>query len=265
MPDPDIAAQGDPSVTLPGLLELEQVGDDEFRTTMHFADLFRSMFGGQTLAQALLAAGLTVEPGRVPHSMHAYFLARGSSSEPTTYTVRRTRDGGTYSARHVEATQDGRTLLTAMASFHTPHEGWEEQARVMPATTPPAGLPGSGLFGLASLEGRIPEQRTGTSAWPSRFWARVTDPLKTDPLTRACAIAYISDISYAIVGSERGSRTSASVDHALWFHRLADLGEWVLIDYEAGATIAGRSWYSGTIWDERGAMLATLGQEMLYR
>src|SRR5450756_3092506 len=45
------------------------------------------IFGGQVLAQALIAVGRTVAPERRPHSLHAYFLRAGTTDEPVTYEV----------------------------------------------------------------------------------------------------------------------------------------------------------------------------------
>ena len=48
------------------------------------------VFGGQVLAQALMAAGRTVlpeMPHRMPHSLHAYFVRPGDALKPITRTV----------------------------------------------------------------------------------------------------------------------------------------------------------------------------------
>ncbi|MEZ5158365.1 MAG: thioesterase family protein [Candidatus Nanopelagicales bacterium] len=51
-------------------------------------------------AQALVAAGTTVEqPGRVVHSLHAYFLRAGSTTDHIVYMVDRPRDGRSFSTR----------------------------------------------------------------------------------------------------------------------------------------------------------------------
>jgi acyl-CoA thioesterase-2 len=74
------------------------------------------VYGGQVIGQALVAAERTVD-GRVPHSLHAYFLLAGDVGAPIVYQVDRIRDGGSFSARRVQAIQHGRPILSMIASF----------------------------------------------------------------------------------------------------------------------------------------------------
>ena len=84
-------------------LELERLDRDLFRginTVM--AKERSSLFGGQVCAQALMAAGLTVDRDRLPHSLHGYFLRPGQIDKPVLLQVDRDRDGRSFSARHVD-------------------------------------------------------------------------------------------------------------------------------------------------------------------
>ncbi|MDY7090918.1 MAG: thioesterase family protein, partial [Actinomycetota bacterium] len=40
------------------------------------------VFGGQVAGQALVAAGRTVDPDRLVHSLHGYFVRPGDPTEP---------------------------------------------------------------------------------------------------------------------------------------------------------------------------------------
>ena len=86
------------------------------------------VFGGQVLGQALMAAHCTIDDGRVVHSMHAYFLRRGDFTKPIVYSVDRSRDGGSFSARRVVAVQDGEQIFICSASFQAAETGLEYQA-----------------------------------------------------------------------------------------------------------------------------------------
>src|SRR5213080_3895473 len=99
----------------------------------------KSVFGGQVVGQALVAATRTVE-GRAPHSLHAYFLLPGDMAAPIVYEVDRVRDGRSFAARRVQAIQHGRPILSMMASFQTPEDGLEHQAP-MPQVPQPEDLP----------------------------------------------------------------------------------------------------------------------------
>jgi acyl-CoA thioesterase-2 len=98
------------------LLDLEYVEQDLYRSRAVYEASW-GMFGGQAAAQALYAAGLTVEKDRLPHSLHGYFLRRGDTSKPTLFRVDRDRDGRSFSARRVVAVQDGSVIFSMSASF----------------------------------------------------------------------------------------------------------------------------------------------------
>ena len=63
------------------------------------------LFGGLVLAQAVVAAGRTVEKGDI-HSLHAYFLRAGQPVEPIDYVVERIREGRNFFTRRVTALQE---------------------------------------------------------------------------------------------------------------------------------------------------------------
>src|SRR4051812_43940482 len=118
-------------------LDLEKLEVNLFRGQS--ADLGgKSVFGRQVIAQALVAAGRTVED-RVAHSLHAYFLLPGDMAAPIVYEVDRIRDGRSFSARRVQAIQHGRPILSMIASFHVDEPGVEHQA-TMPEAPPPESL-----------------------------------------------------------------------------------------------------------------------------
>jgi acyl-CoA thioesterase-2 len=119
-------------------LDLETLEVNLFRGQS--ADLGgKSVFGGQVVGQALVAAGRTVE-GREPHSVHAYFLLPGDMAAPIVYAVERVRDGRSFSARRVQAIQHGQPILSVIASFQAPEQGMEHQA-APPQMPPPESLP----------------------------------------------------------------------------------------------------------------------------
>src|SRR5690242_688282 len=97
------------------------------------------VFGGQVLGQALRAAHSTIDDAREVHSLHAYFLRRGDFTKPIVYSVDRSRDGGSFSARRVLAIQDGEQIFICSASFQTPESGLDYQVAA-PRVPPPEEL-----------------------------------------------------------------------------------------------------------------------------
>jgi acyl-CoA thioesterase II len=246
------------------------------------------VFGGQVLAQTVLAAQRTVAPDRPVHSMHAYFLRAGDSSEPITFTVDRLRDGRSFSARRVHALQFGRPILSMIASFQVPAEGLDH-AEPMPDVPPPDAIPP-----LWEHPGVLQDPR----AWyllrhrpfdirpvqrglhlepiePAReqaMWMRAYDALPDDSALHAAVLAYASDYAlievvlraHGVSWSRPGLR-SASLDHAMWWHRPARADEWVLYVQSTPSASGARGLGLGRMYLADGTLVATVGQEGMIR
>src|ERR1044071_615385 len=130
------------------------------------------VFGGQVLGQALMAAHSTIEDGRVVHSLHAYFLRRGDFNKPIVYSVDRSRDGGSFSARRVVAIQNGEQIFICSASFQTPEQGLEYQASA-PKVPPPEDLKPMTKPSQAEMD-NLPEKL--------RRWLKIERPFEFRPV-----------------------------------------------------------------------------------
>jgi acyl-CoA thioesterase-2 len=230
------------------------------------------LYGGQIVAQALRAAALTVDPRFLVHSLHAYFIRRGDAAEPIRLEVQRIRDGRTFVTRHVVARQAAGAILNLAASFHIPEQGVDVQVEHMPAVPAPEGLPRdtwSPLIDRAFVDSDRP--RGTVSAW-----MRLTEQLPEDPGLHACALAYLSDDlpTDAVIsvhpeyrGRGTGYRTfwSASLDHAIWFHRPVQADAWHLHDFTCRGLMGTRGLSTGAIFDRHGRQVATVSQEVLVR
>src|SRR5262245_65649211 len=116
---------GDSLDRLLAILDLERIEVNLFRGRNPH-DSRRRLFGGQVLAQGLVAAVRTVE-SRLAHSLHAYFLRPGDPRVPTVFEVDRVRDGGTFATRLVKAIQHGEAILNMSVSFQVEVSGLEHQ------------------------------------------------------------------------------------------------------------------------------------------
>ncbi len=121
---------------LVALFDLVREGDDRF-TGLSPDNGWRRVYGGQVLAQALVAAERTVS-GRDPHSLHAYFLLGGDPKQPILYEVERVRDGRSFTTRRVVARQKDSTIFVMTASFHEKESGFEHATPAPPAPPPDA-------------------------------------------------------------------------------------------------------------------------------
>src|ERR1700751_2537101 len=125
---------GQPSIL--DLLDLEPIEENIYRSCV-VVERPWALYGGQVAAQALYAAGCTVPDGRLPHSLHSYFLRSGSAARPTVFQVYRDRDGRSFSARRVVAIQDGEGIFNISASFAEPRDGAERDVDPVPVVPAP--------------------------------------------------------------------------------------------------------------------------------
>ena len=145
-----------PAEVLLELLTLEEIDTNLYRAGNPAEQFMPHLYGGQVAAQALRAAAHTVPEGRHPHSIHGYFLRGGRPDHPTIMAVDRDRDGGSFSARHVNAIQDGEVIFSALASFHGDESGIDYQRPALPAVMRVLVL-GAGFGGL-ELTTRLSEE-----------------------------------------------------------------------------------------------------------
>lgn len=244
--------------TLAEVLDLEVLDRDLFRGR-HPHDEATRLFGGQVASQALRAAGLTVPDHRLPHSCHGYFLRPGRRDLPVILHVDRDRDGGSFSARHVRAVQDGAVIFSMLASFTTVRSGGELDC--LPTLDLPAPTDQPDVIRSHLLQARHPG---GDQLWSS-MWIRVPDPLPDDPMIRACAVAYLSDFGSGF-GPQHDSgvgRGGPSVDHAIWFRGDLDPTDWLLLHLHPAAASGGLGVYTGSIRDRDGNLGAVLAQDQL--
>jgi acyl-CoA thioesterase II len=255
----------------------------------------KSVFGGQVVGQALVAATRTVE-GRAPHSLHAYFLLPGDMAAPIVYEVDRIRDGRSFTARRVQAIQHGQPILSMIASFHVDEPGVDHQAP-MPQVPEPESLPSSAELRerwLAEAGGAVPERMREALLRPSAIdfrpvapwnplrpsvapprqetWFRAVDRIPDDPLLHTCIVTYASDyhlISTALrphaMSWLGGGTIVASIDHAMWFHRKARVDEWLLYAMDSPSAQNARGLARGLVYDRKGRLVASVAQEGLMR
>jgi acyl-CoA thioesterase II len=274
------------------LFQLEQTEEDVYRGIS--LDLgFRTLFGGQVLGQALMAATRTVASERAAHSMHAYFLRPGDAKAPISYRVRRIRDGRGFSTRHVEAVQENRQIFDLLASFHTHEQGFEHQDPMPDDLLPPESLQSEQERYAARID-EIPEHlRTRLAeerpieirhvdpydkldpeprAPIKRLWIRAPGALPDDPALHRAILAYASD--FEVLGTAmlphavsfvRADVLAASLDHALWIHRPFRIDEWLLYSLQSPAAVAGRGLVRGQVFTRDGLLVASTTQEGLIR
>ncbi|GHH42810.1 acyl-CoA thioesterase-2 [Streptomyces umbrinus] len=260
-------------------------------------------YGGDLVAQAAAAAMRSVTDGKTLHSMHSYFLRPADIGASVRYEVEVLRDGRGYSTRQVRGYQNGKTLYVCLANFAAgePGQTFEAELPELAEDLPdPEELPSSAAY-LAELSGGSMTEESkaywsggrgfdmrhvpgpvyltveGKQVPQQAVWLKPFDPLRsveglTDAQRDLAALAYVCD--YTILEPvlrvldlpwAKPGLVTASLDHAMWFHRPEPVGDWLLYLQEAGAADAGRGLGSGRFFTRDHRHLATVVQEGMIR
>lgn len=289
MTDDANATSPDPIDVLLGVLSLGETGartsEDIFTASSHPMPGGR-IFGGQVLGQSIVAASRTLPDDRFPHSLHGYFLRPGDVRKPLTFSVDRIHDGRSFSRRRIQAFQDGEPIFSGIASFQDEDPGFEHQI-TMPDVPAPETLngpektvterPEAALLIRANpievrhvesdiyltVEERVPRQAV---------WTRLRRRIGDDAMLHRAALAYLTDFTiqesvlraHGVPWATPGMRT-ASLDHAIWWHRPARADEWLLYVQESPSARGGRGLAQGQLFSRDGALVASVAQEIMFR
>jgi len=246
-------------------------GDQTFTTSATFG-VGRRLYGGLIAAQSLAAAGATVDPARLPQSLHAYFIKGGKVGVDVEFVVELTRDGGSFNTRRVTASQGGEAIFEMLVSFHRAEPTTDWQRTGPPSLSLTDATTVTGLPAAWADHFEIRAATDGRDDWPAQpFWFRSREPIEEDPLLRACALTFISDmglVSSAVPPGPQdspGPRGAASLDHALWLHRPFDPQQWHHYGAVGVTHSDARGFALGTIQDGDGRLVASTAQESLWR
>ncbi len=234
------------------------------------------IFGGLVIGQALAAAYKTVED-RLCHSLHCYFIRPGDPKVPILYEVDRARDGRSFTTRRVTAIQHGEQIFNLAASFQVAEAGLEHQDP-MPDVPKPDELAPEERWGdwprpidMRPVDRR---DRSGAEVRPAfqNIWMRAVAPLGEDPAVNQAVIAYASDMSFLStamgphgLGWQTAGLQTASLDHAIWFHRPSNFNDWHLYAQKSPSASGARGFNLGEIYSLDGRLVASTAQEGLMR
>jgi acyl-CoA thioesterase-2 len=282
------------------ILDLETLEGNRFRGISP-RDEWQRVFGGQVLAQALVAAERTIA-GRPAHSLHAYFLRAGDPAVAIDYHVEAMRDGRSFSTRRIVAWQHGAPIFVMTASFHHDEDGLGHALapdEVATGGTPFAAIPPpEDLPSIAEIARRsghpvdpVVERFFGDDAPilvrptdPARFfepgprtpvqrlWMKIAARLPETPSVHRAALAYLSDLTLldtALIAYGRSAVEAdmmlASLDHAMWLHAPVAADEWLLYVQDSPFGGNARSFNRGSLFDRRGRLVASVAQEGVIR
>ncbi|TCT41825.1 acyl-CoA thioesterase II [Martelella mediterranea] len=280
---------GESGKALAELLDLERLEQNLYRGESPVTT-WQRVFGGQVVAQSLVAAQRTAPDSFFVHSLHGYFMRPGDTDVPIIFQVDRLRDGRSFLTRSVRAIQHGQPIFQMTASFQCEETGFDHQSE-MPDVPPPEALSASDMSGEderipapirnywkrerpieirpVDMESFLWRKTPGTS---QSIWMRANGDSPKSRAYQTAFLAYMSDMTlldatlYAHGRSVFSDTVQvASLDHAVWFHRPFDTGDWLLYVHESPSASNARGLAFGKIFTRDGALVASVAQEGLIR
>jgi len=273
------------------ILDLEQLEMDLYRGVSPKAG-WQRVFGGQVIAQSLVAAQRTIADDRFVHSLHSYFMRPGDPEVPIIYEVDRIRDGSSFNTRRVVAIQHGKAIFSLSASFQKDEPGLSHQI-AMPDVPMPESLIGEADLKEKYLKNapdnvkRYWERERPIEMRPvslthyispeklepvQNIWVRANGAVPDDRRIQAVVLAYLSDMTlldtslFAHGLSVFSNKIqAASLDHAMWFHRDNPLDDWLLYAQDSPSTSGARGLTRGGLYSREGVLVASVAQEGLIR
>lgn len=267
-------------LSLPEILHLDELERDHFEG-IGPSYPWGGLYGGQILAQGLIAAIKSVSEGDAPdavafspHSIHAYFIRSGTMAAPVQYRVERIRDGRSFSTRRVEASQDGSLIAAMICSFQRPERSLDLQREAPAFPRLDDDLEELRRDRWSPLVDRLylPKQDDGTHSALMKFDERLGD----DPALHLGGLAFLSDDlptesvgvfrpEGLIPGQDAWPFFSASLDHSIHFHAPFRVDEYHLHAFKASRFSSGRGLARGEIFSADGVHVASVSQEILLR
>lgn len=291
-PNTEPAPEVDPVASMLSVIDLSvsdaRTTEDIFTGASQSMPLGR-VYGGQVLAQSIVAASRTIPEERIVHSMHGYFLRPGDSTKGITFAVDRIHDGRSFSTRRTQAFQEGVPIFSMIASFQDEDPGLDHQSPMPEGLPAPEELPDveSHLKGLHPMSKRLftdlpfdlrhvpsPIYVTvdGERVPRQAVWMRVRRRITDAPAVHRAVLAYVSDLTiqesilraHGVAWATPGLKV-ASLDHAMWWHRFGRVDEWMLYVQESPSARGGRGLATGRVYAADGTLLASVAQEIMVR
>jgi len=267
------------------ILDLRQIDDDTYVGSHPSKNPVRT-FGGQMMAQSLVAATRSLQHVLPCSALSVHFIAGGDPDKDLEFHIARLRDERRFANRRVDVVQDGVVLTTALVSYlsggRSLEHGIEPPELPDPLSVPPIDDLLRGYEEVvphfASALRPIDWRYTNDPTWVmrdkgekltyNRVWMKARGEMPDDPAVNAAALAYASDTTIldSIITTHGLSWGwdrifAVTTNHSVWFHRPVRFDEWVLYSTSSPVAADSRGLGTGHFFDRSGQLLATVVQE----
>jgi acyl-CoA thioesterase-2 len=258
------------------VLELRDAGDGRFEADS-VDEGHGVVFGGQLLAQAVVAASRSVT-GKELLSLQMSFARGASAAAPIEMATEVLQDGRAFANLTITASQGGKVCTRAAALLHDPSPDLIRHGRSIPAVTPPDELPAregaAGWWDIRIVGGVDISDPAAVGPAELQVWSRF--PSATgDHVTAEALLAYASDgfligtamRPHAGFGQSMAhvSISTTVLNQNLTFHERFEPDEWLLLDHRSTYAGRGRSYGTAEVFTADGRLVATYTQVNMIR
>jgi len=242
------------------------------------------VYGGHLIGQALAAGFGTVDPPKLAQSLHAYFLLPGKVDVDITYRVTRFREGKNSDVREISAFQEDTRIFSMIAAFKIAEGGDAHQPKAPEVPSAEALIARRKARGEPAMKSTISEPNKAESEFVSKSffefdpnrktgvqqWVRLKHDGVLSDRQIQIALAYFSDGTLMFNaamkhGTPFKTHKLTSLDHNVWFHRIADPTSWMIYDQKSSAAADGRGLNQGELYDADGTLILSSVQESMLR
>jgi len=259
------------------VLSLEATGEGRFRAANFSEGPGGVVFGGQILAQVIVAAARTA-PGKEVKSLHTVFARGAAPDAPLDLEVEPLHDGRAFGSATVTVRQGDRLCTRSLVLFSASEPDLIRHGQPMPEVSPPEATPASRpepAWWEIRVVGGV-DVSDPDAVGPPRLdvWTRFPDA-PADPLTGQALVAYASDgflIGTAMrphpgIGQSLAhvSVSTSVITHTLTFHEPVVANEWLLLAHDSPFAGRGRSYGRALVYRADGQLVAGYVQENMIR
>ena len=255
------------------------------------------VYGGQVIAQSLMAAAKTVAANRLPHSIHGYFIAPGDIRQDLLFDVEKLRDGRSFSSRRVNVTQAEGPILTAIASFQVEGQEGVDFSDSMPGDLPEPETLKSAKELMAPFADKSPfanyyaeqspfdirhitptimlgpdKESAARDSGKQMVWMRADGDIDAPQLMHRAMLALGCDqvmmepvLRRAGLSISTPGISYASIDHSMWWYRDVDVCQWHLYVQDTPTAGHGRGLGTAKVYSQDGELVAAIAQEAMIR
>lgn len=268
-----------PEGDIPSLLRLEEIAPEKYEIFQpsEAAEGRDVVFGGQLIAQMIMAADRRTQGQKEVKSVHAIFCRAGTYGAPIELGVDPMQAGRTWASDSISALQNGKLLSRALVLSSIEDPDLIRHGPQMPKV----GLPGDGTPGGAIVfpgaEARtvVAQSAPGNGTPLGMFWHRyeskVDSPAANSAILSWATAGQLIGLAFQPHADEvdisQAHRTISTgvIGHTVNFHERVDISQWHLICNEATYAGRGRVHGRGTVFTSEGLLVATFSQDGMAR